>query len=174
MNKKSYEPRVGSCSRVRLTGQPRLTLYSLQPLGERKRAACPVHLNHLEIWLGIEDVRAVLILLTDLDQMGQSVLAEFQEEVAQISPVAAADFARHVERLKAKLEQLYAVAATLAQREPKIEDVAAIWARMVAICDRSAQAITELRQQHQVADSASHDRILDIRNECEENRVMHA
>jgi len=116
----------------------------------------------------------VLLLLADLDEMGQSVLSEFTEEVAQIDPSQTAEFVRHVERLEAKLEQLYAVAATLAQRETALDEVTAIWARMVAICDRSAQAVSDLRKKYKVRDSASYDRILDIRNECEENRALHA
>jgi hypothetical protein len=116
----------------------------------------------------------VVILLTDLDQMGQSAIAEFKEEVAQIDPAEKNDFSRQVERLEAKLGQLYAVAATLAQRETRLEDVAALWAQMVAICDRSAQTLSELRGRHGVFNDASHDRILDIRNECEENRALHA
>ena len=122
----------------------------------------------------MEDANVVLLLLADFDQMGQSVLAEFEEGVSHIDPSEAREFARQVERLVAKLEQLYAVAATLAQREGKLENVAAIWFRMVVICDLSTKAVSELRERYQVANSASHDRILDIRNECEENRALHA
>jgi hypothetical protein len=116
----------------------------------------------------------VLISLTDLDHMGHSVLAEFRQEVSQLGPSETADFLRQVERLEAKLEQLYAVAATVAQREEKLDEVAAIWSQMVAICDQSAQAVSELSRKHRVTDSASYDRILDIRNECEESRALHA
>ena len=116
----------------------------------------------------------MLISLTDLAQMGNSVLADFRQEVAQLGPSETADFVRQVERLEAKLEQLYAVAATAVQREEKLEEVAAIWSQMVAICDQSAQAVSELSQKYHVTDSASYDRILDIRNECEENRALHA
>ena len=106
--------------------------------------------------------------------MGHSVLAEFRQEVAQLDPSETADFVRQVERLEAKLEQLYAVTATAVQREEKLEDVAAIWSQMVAICDQSANAVSELSRKHNVRDSANYDRILDIRNECEENRALHA
>ena len=116
----------------------------------------------------------MLISRTDLDQMGHSALAEFKQEVAQLAPSETGDFVRQVERLEAKLEQLYAVAATANQREEKLEEVAAIWGQMVAICDRSAQAVSELSRKYHVTDSASHDRILDIRNECEDNRALHA
>jgi hypothetical protein len=112
------------------------------------------------------------ILLTDLEQLGESALAEFNQRVAQLD--RGSDFARQVERLEAKLEQLYAVAVTLARHEERLDQVEAIWARMVGICDTFAQAVSVLRQRHQAAGPASHDRILDIRNECEENRALHA
>ena len=116
----------------------------------------------------------MLLLLADLDEMGQSVLTEFTDEVSQLDPTKGQEFIRRVERLEAKLEQLYAVAATIAQREEALENVAAIWSRMVTICDNSARIVSELREKYHMQESASHDRILDIRNECEENRALHA
>jgi hypothetical protein len=112
------------------------------------------------------------MLLTDLEQLGESALAEFNQQVAALD--RSADLARQVERLEAKLEQLYAVAVTVARREERIEEVEAVWARMVAICDTFAQAVSDLRKRDPNAGPACHDRILDIRNECEENRALHA
>lgn len=112
------------------------------------------------------------ILLTDLEQLGESALAEFSEQIAQLDQ--ASHLARHVDRLEAKLEQLYAVAVTLARREEKLEQVEAIWARMVAICDTFAQAVSDLRKENEKVGPASYDKILDVRNECEENRALHA
>jgi hypothetical protein len=45
---------------------------------------------------------------------------------------------------------------------------------MVAIYDQSSEAVSELRKRYGVTESESHNRILDIRNECEENRALHA
>ena len=112
------------------------------------------------------------LLLTDLEQLGKSALADFRQQISQ--PDRALDLARQVERLEAKLEQLYAVAVTLARHEESLEQVEAIWARMVAICDTFAQAVSDLWQRHPASSRASYDRILDIRNECEENRALHA
>lgn len=113
------------------------------------------------------------LLLSDLDQLGQTALQEFGQEVTRTHVPGEADFERHAQRLEAKLEQLYAVAATLAQREDHLEDVTAVWARMVTICDAMAQALAD-RQQGRPPRSDSYDRILDIRNACEENRALHA
>jgi len=111
-------------------------------------------------------------LVADLEQMGRTALAEFTEEAGETSDRS--EVLRQVERLEAKLEQLYAVAAMLAERADQLQDVEAIWARMVGICDASAQAVTQLLQKHRANGSAAYDRILDIRNECEENRALHA
>lgn len=111
------------------------------------------------------------LLLTDLEQLGESALAEFHQQITQLD--RASDLARQVERLEAKLEQLYALAVTLARHEESLEQVEAIWARMVAICDTFAKAVSDLRP-GQAGSPSSYDRILDIRNECEENRALHA
>ena|SRR5438876_4070332 len=113
------------------------------------------------------------LLVTDLEELGKTALDEFSQDVAQSGPDDAQQFERRVQRLEAKLEQLYAVAATMARREERLEDVTAVWARMVSICDTIAKTLSHLRQRRP-ARSASYDRILDIRNACEENRALHA
>jgi len=115
----------------------------------------------------------LLLLLSDLEEMGNSVLNEFSVGLTQLDQEKKETFDRQVQRLEAKLEQLYAVAATMARRESKLEDVVAIWERMVSICDRIAQTVNELQRKHAVT-SATYDRILDLRNACEENRALHA
>ena len=105
--------------------------------------------------------------------MGEAVLTEFNQGMIQVDMNGDREFDRQLERLEAKLEQLYAVAATMVRRESKLEEVAAIWARMVCISDRIAKAVGELQETHGVT-SAKYDRILDIRNVCEENRALHA
>lgn len=84
-----------------------------------------------------------------------------------------ADLERHAQRLEAKLEQLYAMAAAMARREESLEGVVAIWARMVSICDRMAQTLSGLPRGPE-PHLDSYDRILDIRNACEDNRALHA
>src|SRR5947208_10071022 len=115
----------------------------------------------------------MLLLLTDLEQLGQTALQDFGRLVAQTNITDKAGLERQAQRLEAKLEQLYAVAATMAQREETIEGVAAIWSGMVSICDRMAKALADLHQGPKPT-LESYDRILDIRNACEENRALHA
>lgn len=113
------------------------------------------------------------LLVTDLEQLGRTTLQEFGEEVAQTNGSPKRDVELLAQRLEAKLEQLYAVAVTMARREPSLEGVAAIWTRMVAICDGMAKALSELSP-GRAARPSGHDRILDIRNVCEENCALHA
>ncbi len=115
----------------------------------------------------------MLLLLTDLEQLGQTALQDFDREVAQNSRTDKESLEKHAQRLEAKLEQLYAVAATMARREEALDGVAAIWSRMVSICDLMAKTLSDL--QHDLKPRLeSYDRILDIRNACEENRALHA
>jgi hypothetical protein len=113
------------------------------------------------------------LFVSDLEELGQSALAEFSQGVAQIGRAGERDLELQVQRLEARLEQLYAVATTMAQREETLEAFATIWARMVEICDAMAASVSDLLK-GRAARSASHDRILDIRNACEENRALHA
>ncbi|MBI2925847.1 MAG: hypothetical protein HYY24_09110 [Verrucomicrobia bacterium] len=113
------------------------------------------------------------LLISDLEELGQSALAEFTQDMAALGRTNGEDLELKLQRLEARLEQLYAVAATMARHEETLEGVAAIWARMVGVCDAIAASVSELLKGH-AATSASHDRILDIRNACEENRALHA
>jgi len=115
----------------------------------------------------------MLLLLTDLEQLGQTALQDFGRDVARTDGTDKGGLERHAQRLEAKLEQLYAVAATMAQREENLDGVTAIWSGMVSICDRMAKALSDLHQGRKPA-LESYDRILEIRNACEDNRALHA
>ena len=115
----------------------------------------------------------MMLLVTDLEQFGRTALEEFDRRLAQQTTADEQEFERQAQRLEAKLEQLYAVAATMAQREPAMDSVAAIWTRMVSVCDQMAKALSSF-QGRRASRSYSYDRILDIRNVCEENRALHA
>ena len=113
------------------------------------------------------------LLVTDLEHLGRTTLQEFDNEVARANGSHGRDVELPAQRLEAKLEQLYAVAVTMAQREPTLEGVATIWMRMASICDGMAKALSDLLPGPATRPS-SYDRILDIRNVCEENRTLHA
>ena len=66
----------------------------------------------------------LLLLLTDLEQLGQTALQDFGRDVARTDGTDKGGLERHAQRLEAKLE-LYAVAATMAQREENLDGVTA-------------------------------------------------
>src|SRR5436190_2209430 len=101
------------------------------------------------------------LLLTDLEQLGQTALQDFGREVAGVDRGSKVKLEQHAQRLEAKIEQLYAVAATMAQREESLEAVAAIWSRITSICDQMAKALSDLRPEAK-SGLESYDRILDI------------
>lgn len=115
----------------------------------------------------------MVLLLTDLEQFGETALQDFGREVARASRADKVGLERLAQRMEATLEQLYAVAATMARREENLDGVAAIWARMVSICDRMTNALSDLHEQPQPP-LESYDRSLDIRSACEDNRALRA
>jgi hypothetical protein len=102
--------------------------------------------------------------LIDLQELGEGALADFTQSAGSASAA---------QRLVAKVELTYALAAKLAHREPTVEGTAAIWSKMVAICDQIAAEV-----QNASADSTSNksaiDRILDLRNAAERRRDLHS
>ena len=115
----------------------------------------------------------MVLLLNDLEQFAQMALQDFDRGFGENTRAVGEDLERQAQRLEAKLEQLYAVAATMARREDSLEGVVAIWARMVSICDRMSETLSGLRRGPESC-LDSYDRVLDIRNACEDNRALHA
>ena len=107
----------------------------------------------------------------DLERLGDTALQEFTARLREEVRISGSPAHTSAERLEAKLEQLYGIAVTLAQREETVSEVAAVWSGMVRVCDRIAKTLSaELNGES----LKSYDRILDIRNACEENRALHA
>ena len=111
--------------------------------------------------------------LVDLESLGEQALCEFNDAVVSARANDAAHFDQAVDRLMAKVEFAYGVAAKLAQREPTLEGTEAIWAKMVAICDGIARQIQAIEGGN-VVRKASYDRLLDYRNAAEGRRELHS
>ena len=82
------------------------------------------------------------------------------------------EFDAEVSRLEAQTIQLYGVAALAAKREHDVAKVAEIWKMMVSICDEVASRMNKLCAQHPAC-TASHDKILDLRNKCARLMDLH-
>lgn len=111
--------------------------------------------------------------LVDLESLGENVLREFSDAVVSSSPDNPPSINQAVERLLAKVEFAYGVAAKLAEREPTLEGTEAIWAKMVAICDQIAGKIRPAGERDLVSKVAC-DRLLDYRNAAESRRELHS
>jgi hypothetical protein len=111
--------------------------------------------------------------LVDLEELGERALSDFQECVSCTAPGQSADFDRALAGLAAKVEFAYGVATRLARRERTIEGTAAIWAKMVSICDEIAAEVKNLEQRLPES-RASYDRISDYRNAADKRRQVHS
>jgi hypothetical protein len=98
--------------------------------------------------------------LVDLEDLGEKALDDFSQSLKDSSGAGPVQFSGAINTLVAKVEFTYALAAKLAHREQTLEGTAAIWAKMVAICDQIATHAQRLKQQ-QPGSTASFDRILD-------------
>jgi hypothetical protein len=101
--------------------------------------------------------------LIDLQELGEGALADFAQSPGSASAA---------QRLVAKVELTYALAAKLAHREPTVEGTAAIWSKMVAICDQIAAQVQNA--QIDSINKSTIDRILDLRNAAERRRELHS
>ena len=110
--------------------------------------------------------------LIDLQDLGNSALQDFTQTLG-VHSTSAGDFVTAAERLVAKVEFAYAVAAKLAHREATLEGTVAIWSKMLSICDQAAAEI-ERNLAGSPRNKTSLDRILDLRNAAERRRDLHA
>lgn len=110
--------------------------------------------------------------LVDLEELGEKALQDFNQAVRRTS-AGASTFEDAVRNLVTKVEFTYAVAAKLAHREPTLEGTAAIWAKMISLCDQIAAQVKQLEREFP-GSKASFDRILDLRNAAERRRELHS
>lgn len=111
--------------------------------------------------------------LIDLERLGEKALSDFNAVVGTVCLDKPAAVDRAIERLLAKVEFAYGVAAKLAEREPTIEGTEAIWAKTVAICDQITRQIQTMEERDLVS-KAAYDRLLDFRNAAESRRRLHS
>jgi hypothetical protein len=111
--------------------------------------------------------------LVDLEELGEKALQDFQDRIAKTGPGQGSQFDPALVGLVAKVEFAYGVAARMAHRERTLEGTAAIWAKMVSICDEIASLVKHLEAQHPEC-KASYDRILDYRNAADKRRQLHS
>lgn len=127
--------------------------------------ACSIAIPHLPKGDALGMFTSMGFLAQDLHTLGNGALKSFDERVKLVHPDICYEFDLEVGRLEAQTIQLYGIAALAAKREPDPQKVAEVWGMMVQICDGVAAKIISLCQKHPAC-SASHDKILDLRNKC--------
>jgi hypothetical protein len=111
----------------------------------------------------------------ELKNLEEAVAAflEFNMRFLKIRDDGPENLEQQSQRLRIKVEQLYALAAVKAQAAQSLEEVTTIWAYMVSICDKMAQELSKIFQDPATCPECF-NHILSIRDVCEENRALHA
>jgi hypothetical protein len=112
------------------------------------------------------------IVAQDLNDLKTNALRVFEDRVRNVDPDLCYEFDQEIGRLEAQTLQLYAMAAITAKREEESARVAELWKMMVSICDEVASRMKALCDQHPAC-TASHDKILDLRNKCARLAELH-
>jgi hypothetical protein len=124
---------------------------------------------HRETWQN----ENMTLELVDLEDLGEKALEDFSQSVKQSPGGSPQPLEDAIKTLVAKVEFTYALAAKLAHREQTLEGTAAIWTKMVTICDQVAAHAQRL-EAPQSGGAPSFDRILDLRNAAERRRELHS
>ena len=112
---------------------------------------------------------------SDLRNLGDEMLANFERRVAAIPADLCAPFHTEARQLETELLIIYKFVALAARREEDLNQIAKGWQLMVTVCDESAKRLNILMQQHPYCGAdAYYDRVLDLRNKCQRLQQMHS
>src|SRR5882724_4626126 len=99
---------------------------------------------------------------SDFRELGDEMLAGFDQRVASIPKDLCAPFHQEARHLETELLTIYRVVALCVRKEQDLADIAACWAFMVKICDDSAARLGHLSEQHPYCGADMYyDRVLD-------------
>jgi hypothetical protein len=112
---------------------------------------------------------------SDLQDLGNEMLAGFERRVAAIPSELCAPFHSEARQLETELLSIYKVVALCARREEDLAQIGRAWGLMVKVCDETAKRLNTLVKQHpDCGADAYHDRVLDLRNKCRRLQQMHS
>ena len=111
------------------------------------------------------------IEIGDLEQMTAAALEASNRRLSAPGEEAHRE-ERETARLEALAEQIYALTAAAARREPDVAATAALWQVAVQQCDAIAARLQQVAALREVPDRA-YDRVLDIRSAARELQVLH-
>lgn len=112
---------------------------------------------------------------SDLQDLGNEMLAGFERRVAAIPSDLCAPFHTEARQLETELLSIYKFVALCARKADDLAQIARAWALMVHVCDESAKCLNHLLQQHPACGADTYyDRVLDLRNKCQRLQQMHS
>ena len=111
---------------------------------------------------------------SDLQQLGDALLADFGRRVASIPQELCAPFSEESGRLQTELLMIYKFVALCVRKEEDLAVIASKWGLMVKICDAAATQLGILcKQQPYCGADAYYDQILDLRSKCQRLQKNH-
>jgi hypothetical protein len=112
---------------------------------------------------------------SDVKELAESTLADFDQEVATLPHDVCVPFNEAAASLQAQLLTIYRFVVKFVRREEDLEKVAGWWGTMVSECDEFAQRLHQLALAHpECGAQFYHDQVLDLRNKCQRLRQMHS
>jgi hypothetical protein len=112
---------------------------------------------------------------TDLKTIGDSLIAEFEDNIASIPDELCSSFRAAAERLETQLLMLYKVAVMMTKREEDLDRIAATFTAVAQMCDLSLTQLLDLNRKHPHCGAVPYsDRILDLKNKCLRLQRMHS
>lgn len=112
---------------------------------------------------------------SDLRELGNSMLVDFERRVASIPKDLCAPFHEEARQLETELLTIYKMVALCTRKEEDLSSVSKSWGFMVQMCDKSGDQLNKLVQQHPSCGAdAYYDRVLDLRNKCHRLQQMHS
>src|SRR5262249_19603868 len=111
---------------------------------------------------------------SDLRILAQSMLDEFDREIATLEPSLSAPFNQAATRLEGELLTIYRFVVQLVRREDDLDKVASWWQTMVSQCDEFAKRLHKLSITRPASGAEYYyNRVLDLRNKCQRLHQMH-
>src|SRR5260370_42369091 len=112
---------------------------------------------------------------SDLKELAQSALAEFDKEIKTLAPELCVPFNQAAMRLEGELLTIFKFVVQIVRREEDLGKIASWWGTMVSQCDEFAKRLNDLSLAHPACGADFfYDRVLDLRNKCQRLQKMHS
>src|SRR5260370_7586638 len=104
---------------------------------------------------------------SDLKELAQSALAEFDKEIKTLAPELCVPFNQAAMRLEGELLTIYKFVVQIVRREEDLNKVASWWGTMVLQCDAFGGKLHNLLVAHPACGAGFYyDRVLALSNKC--------